>query len=94
MYFAGITKQEYSVLLQTLAQDDWTVEMLIKANQLAKNNLGVTLRRETGEATALNTWAEFNHWYRQQQIFKRALRRYLSIQGAEILYEEVGLRGH
>ena len=62
-----MTKQEYSVLLQTLAEDRRTAEILVSASRAAENDLAVTLRLKTGETAALHTWGEFIDWYSRQR---------------------------
>lgn len=69
-----MTRQEYSNVLQTLAQDDWSAGILIKAQAVAENDLAVLIRPKRGVQFALHTWTEFNCWHDEQRILKESLR--------------------
>lgn len=70
-----VTSKEYATLLQILAEDQRSAGIQIKAQKNVENDLAVIIRFKGGEKIILNTWAEFNRWYTDQQTRKRSLQR-------------------
>jgi hypothetical protein len=61
-----VTKQEYSLLLQTLAEDERSAGLKIKAHRWAENQLAAILFLKNGHRLFFNTLREFNRWYTEQ----------------------------
>ena len=66
-----MTKQEYSKLLHTLAEDERSAGLTIKAHQWAEGQLAAILFLKNGHRVIFITLAEFNRWYGQQHVHKR-----------------------
>jgi hypothetical protein len=66
-----MTKQEYSHVLQTLAEDERSAGLIIKAQRWAENQLAAILFLKNGHRAIFITSAEFNRWYGQQHVHKR-----------------------
>ena len=66
-----MTKQEYSHVLQTLAEDERSAGLIIKAQRWAENQLAAILFLKNGHRAIFITLAEFNRWYGQQHVPKR-----------------------
>jgi hypothetical protein len=62
-----MTAQEYSGILQTLAEDERSVGLKIKAQRWAKNELAAILQLRNGHRVAFDTLRDFNHWYTGQR---------------------------
>ncbi|MBV9491237.1 MAG: hypothetical protein JO069_16165 [Verrucomicrobia bacterium] len=69
-----MTKQEYSFLLQTLAEDERSAGLKIKAYCWAENQLAVILFLKNGHRVTFNTFAEFHRWYKQSPKLAQSRR--------------------
>ena len=61
-----MTPQDYSDLLQTLAQDPRFVGANIKAQRGCQNELAAILRLKGGKTVTFNTAEAFHRWYAEQ----------------------------
>jgi hypothetical protein len=68
MYFACMTKQEYSTLLQALAQDERSAGFKIQAHACAKDDLAAVLHLRNGHRFLFSTLGQFNRWYTNKLI--------------------------
>jgi hypothetical protein len=75
MYSACMTKQEYSSVLQTLAEDERSAGLKIKAQRWAQNELAAILQLKNGHRVFFNTFGEFKRWYSGQRIHQLSLKR-------------------
>jgi hypothetical protein len=67
MYSACMTKQEYSSVLQTLAEDERSAGLKIKARRWAENELAAILQLKNGHRGVFSTRGEFDRWYTGQR---------------------------
>jgi hypothetical protein len=75
MYSACMTKREYSSLLQTLAEDERSAGLKIKAQHWAQHELAVILQLKNGRRVFFHTFGEFKGWYDRQPIHRPSLKR-------------------
>ena len=61
-----MTPQDYSDLLQTLAQDHRFVGANIKAQRGAQNDLAAILHLKSGKTVTFNTLEAFHRWYAER----------------------------
>jgi hypothetical protein len=61
-----MTPQEYSDLLQTLAQDKRLAGANIKAQRGSQNDLAAILHLKGGITVTFNTAEEFTRWYAER----------------------------
>jgi hypothetical protein len=69
-----MTAQEYSGLLQTLAEDERSAGLKIKARRWAENELAAILQLKNGHRVVFSTMGEFDRWYTGQRKASTASR--------------------